>query len=261
MRLFVRQEAVTLATVACAAIVAFTTLSCNVTGSMDSARSRDDQVAEAQDKMDRGDFQGAITELQGLSSQDDHSLQLLGAAFLGRGGANANKVDGALGAYNISTGNLTVIGNLANQLVPIGPDADGFFAQAVTTFGSMSNTDLKFTWIVYANLVRIAGLEARAVGPSATSVTRAGIGGSGCVSLSCASATDGNCPASGGGGISDTDASTASSALSSAASAANNTTLGTISNLINTISSFTGGSTNPTAPIMRCVLVNNTLSN
>ncbi|MBI3543196.1 MAG: hypothetical protein HY075_07980 [Deltaproteobacteria bacterium] len=227
---------------------------CNLTGGIDSSKSRDERILDAQAKMDTGDCGGAISILNSLGDQDDRSLQMLGTAYLCNAGATVKKVDAALGSYDSSSNNLTVIGTLANRLVPTTNDADSGIVSAINAFNRMSASNNKSVWQIYGNIVRIANLMAKASADSAT-VHRSDIGLTACLAASCGTAP----AACSGARMGDGDATNALTALQAAAAAAGNTSLGSIATLANNLNTLLGGSASQNAT--RCVLFNNALSN
>ena len=159
-------------------------MGCNLTGGIDNPKGHDEQVLAAQAKIDTGDCDAAVALLTTITPQDNRVLQMTGTAHLCRAGATVTIVEGALGNYNTSSQNFTVVGVLANKMVPVKGDTDDKIVAAITAFSNMIQTDEKSVWLAYANIVRAAGLLAKASTDN-VSVKRADVSVGGCVSANC----------------------------------------------------------------------------
>lgn len=232
---------------------------CNLTGGIDNAKSHTEMVLDAQAKMDTGDCDGAVTILKNLSPLYDKDLQMLGSAYMCSAGATVKKVDAALGSYDPNSGNLTVVGTLANGLIPVAGDADGKIQAAINTFSQMSASNQRQTWITYGNIVRAAGLLAKASTDNAH-VKRGDVSVSGCLNVSCSS---GGITACTFRNLSDGDATALSQSLIAAANAASaNTSLGDVQKLAAQLQAVYGGNTGAAvlANAGRCTAYNQLLS-
>ncbi len=232
-------------------------MGCNLTGGVDNAKGHDELVLDAQGKIDTGDCDSAITILTGITPQDNRVLQMTGTAHLCRAGATVTVVEGALASYDTSSQNFTVVGTLANKLVPlIKSDTDDKIVAAITAFQNMVQTDEKSVWLAYANIVRAAGLLAKSSADKNT-VKRADVtSGLGCVGAPCT--TDvASCPAATSGNMSTLDANNLITALIAASTAVGSaSSIGAAKDLATKL----GATQAQTANGARCTAVNNFLS-
>ncbi|MBI3557569.1 MAG: hypothetical protein HY074_15005 [Deltaproteobacteria bacterium] len=227
-------------------------MGCNLTGGVDNAKGHDELVLDAQAKIDTGDCDAAVSILTGITPQDNRVLQMTGTAHLCRAGATVTVVEGALGNYNTASQNFTVVGVLANKLVPtVKNDTDDKIVAAVNAFSNMVQTDEKSVWLAYANIVRAAGLLAKASSDH-VSVKRADVSVAGCIGTNCtpgAACTAVN--------LNDADANNLINALIAASAAVGSaSSIGAAKDLATRL----GASAAQTANGGRCTAVNNFLS-
>lgn len=233
------------------------TTSCNLTGGIDSSKGHDEMLNDALTKLDAGNCGQALSILTSISPQDDPVLEMTGKAQLCNAGAPMGKVVAALAGYsgNASSTDFTVIGNLANAIVPVPAGADATIASALASFKAMSSLNPleRGLWIIYADLVRIAALMAKN-SASQTMVVRSDIAPAACINDASNCALSANCTA----GMSNGDAGTAATAFSDANTTAASVSLGSVNTLLSNINTQLGSTY--TATPTRCILFNQALT-
>lgn len=237
-------------------LAAIVSSGCNLAGKLDSPKNAEEYAEEAQAQMNEEKCSDALTTIDKIdSAQYNNKIrQLKGWAQLCAGGATVGRVGKTLFNYSLASNNLTVVGALADNLIPMNSAKLTNLNAAITTFSGMTGSDDKEKELnqALANIVYAAGLIAQA-STNAINVRRADVSPSSCVGT--CSTTVGNCT---NVNMSDSDANAVASALLAAQTAISGVSgLGAAQDLTSQLATLvTAGNGNAN----RCAIVNNMLS-
>jgi hypothetical protein len=238
---------------------------CNLFGKIDSPKSNAEILVDAQAKMDNGNCADAVTALNAISEKDDSVYHKLGWAQLCVGGATVERVAGTLLTYSSSSGDFTVVGKLANNLIGTTGAQISSISDAIGSFGSISNANLndRSVNVALANIVKAAALLSTASGDKVK--VRAGdVALAACASATCSGGGPGaSCDASSAGTLSQSDANSIGTLLIAAQTAMGQASgdLGSAQNLAQQLGGFANSGVNAAAAqINRCYIVQKMIS-
>lgn len=221
--------------------------------SCDNPSTTEELLLQAKIKMDAGDCGSAVQLLAPITESNDEVYNTLGWAYLCRSGAPFYKLGDTVLKYQESQGgNLTIIGDLANALLPLPSTSLTDVGLAVTTFGKMTAGKKQKFSVAIADIASAAVILANAA--SGSSVKRTDVSGGSCYGADCTNVgtVAANCPAN---RMSDQNATDFANAFSNANTALNNdTSFGDFYKLIQQLVGKTGSSA-----ATRCYIVNNML--
>lgn len=235
---------------------------CNLTGGLDGPKGNDEIYADAQSKMDAGDCGGAIQKLNSAGTMDDKMYRLRGWALLCQAGVPFSKIASSVLQYGSSTTDFTVIGTLANSMVPMTLANIDTITSAIASFGqmtSLANADDKAANLVLANVVKAAAIIATA-SSDGVSVKKADVSVSGCNGIPITGCSTGGaaCTVTGTGRLGDGDALLVATTIQAAQTAASGSaSLGSAGTLAGNLNGYLVGAAAATS---RCTIVNGMLS-
>lgn len=246
----------TLIKITASAVVMFALQGCNMFGAMENPSNEKDTVAEALVAMDEGRCSDAVKMFDGMTSMSDDGWHTLGWARLCAAGAPLSKIAKSAFSYSSSSSNsLTLIGTMANSLIPQDSSSTTGYATAISAFNNIKDVTTKNPDLILANLVKIASIIAKQApndGSSGT-VVRLDISPAACNALADCNGAVAACSAT----MSDADANALSASITAAASLLSNVgNLGSLGSLIGTLNSLGLSSTD----LIRCNVVKNFLS-
>lgn len=244
-------------------LLSMLTTSCNVTGGIDSPGGTDELLSSAKIKLDSGDCDEALNKIRDIGENNNDVKQVRGWAQICKAGAKMGNIGSSLFSYNTTSGDLTIIGTLANSMVPSSDSSIDQINLAIATFESMvpnstNETNERLLYIAFARMVKAAALLAKS-SSNAASVRRDDISPSSCLGNCLTTAA--NCTVS---RMSDADATTFNNEVNAAFNLIGSIpSLGAakdLANQLNTIINIASGVVG-TAKAVRCGIYNSMLSN
>lgn len=225
--------------------------SCNMFGGVDHATSRQELIEEAKAALDNGECDRVLAAVGAIGGYDDEIFKLQGWGELCAAGVTVNKVGKTLFNYSASDStNYTVIGKLANSLVPADASHPQRIERAIQAFSAIGDRNARSANLILAQISKAAILIARRSSDN-VKARRADIySAAGCVGATC-TGNPGTC----GAGMSNDDANSVADAFDAAATEANQLTeLGAVRDLARSLGDNTG-----LPNVTRCIIVNNML--
>ena len=184
-----------------AAILALcvTTSSCNVLSTVDNPDETSSVVSAARARANAGDCAGARDLLRNIKASSDNEVKLaLGWAYLCLAGATAARITASIYKYSSAGADLTVVGLLGRELLPMTNDRIENIHLAAATFNGITD-DRKSIQMGIAHFVRAASVLAEQATNQATTdaLSQDDIAPSSCaaVAADCSAATVVNCSA------------------------------------------------------------------
>ena len=157
---------------------------CNLYSSFDEPENDPEIVDKALTMMDEGKCADAVKLFQGKTGLDDDGYHTLGWAQLCANGASLTNVAKTMFSYSSDSNNLTIVGTLANALIPQNDTKIAGFSSAIASFSLIKNPDVRTVNLTMAYLVKVGAIIAKqAINDGSTGVViRADIGAcsSGC---------------------------------------------------------------------------------
>lgn len=227
------------------------TSSCNLTGGIDDPKSAEDIVSASQALIEQDKCQDAVEKLATMPVRGDRANQMLGWAHLCVAGATIDKVGKALFSYSSATNNLTVVGDLANALIPSNGDKETSVNRAIEAFTAMQTGDERQISIALGQMVKAAAIVAKASADNIV-VRRSDVSPSNCLGTTCSTDPAACVEVR----LNDNDTNKVATALDAAATAVGGTsTLGAIKDLAQRL----GASDGTLAQGTRCAIYNSML--
>jgi hypothetical protein len=242
------------------ALLILSSTGCNLVGGIDKPKSRAEILDSARIKIGDGDCGGAITDITNLGTADDESNHYLGYAQLCVGGATFAKIAAAgLSFDKNATNNLSILGTVANGLIPQTDASILNIQAAANTFQKIQNSTMKDFDSAIANIAWASSYIAKAATlASASATARSQIGAGGCLNQNCTA----NPAACSGANMNNNDAASLQAALLNIGTAtASETSFGKLSDLGSKltadVAAFSGANV---ANDTRCYVFNNILT-
>lgn len=238
---------------------------CNLYGKIDSPKSLEERLDEAQILMDKGQCQLAVDKLRefsitGTDAKNDKYWELYGWAQLCAAGAPFDKVAGTLLTFSASSSNsLQVVGNLVNSIGPASTDSINGANNAKNAFLQISDLARKRR-LIYAALADVveAAMYVSKNATTGTQTVRTDIAGSSCFGQTCTSAPAQCAANSSHGKMTNGDATAFYTLVQEASSyLGQDSGFGNAAELITTLLNALGGGAQNA---IRCSIVNNMLS-
>jgi hypothetical protein len=248
-----RKNPGTFATVCATVAMTCATAACNLFGGIDDPDTKVELMSHARAALNSGDCNTAVSDMLTLNILDDEGYQILGWAYLCQGGATLAKVGKSLFTYSSTTANLTVVGNLANELLPVSGDKVAAIENAISAFSNISprNANDRRVNLALANISKAAIAIAKA-SPDTSRVRKSHV-----ATEAACDAVASNCVAGcTGGNLQAADLSVISSSLSQASSILLGSGLGAIADLAAQLGNAVGA-----AALTRCYVYKNMIPN
>jgi len=227
-------------------------MSCNATGGIDTPETATEKLSEVKALLDEAKCEDAIQKLNDINQPDAEIARLRGWANLCRAGATIGRVGKSLYSFDTTLNNLTVVGRLANEMVPTNDTKLSYIDEAINAFGQMGTSTDRSLVIAIAQMVKAAGYIAK-YSTNGQRVFKTDIAIESCQQVSCSAATDITCPAR----MSNTDANVVGNALIAANNEiGSNSTLGNLGTLASQLGGIASAST---GAINRCYIISQML--
>lgn len=187
------------AILAVALAVSVISSSCNVLSPLDSPDDTASVVAAARARANAGDCAGARDLLRSIKASSNNEVKLtLGWAYLCLAGATASTITASIYKYTTTASDLTVVGLLARELLPMSADRIENIQLAVGSFNTITDERIHIQMGI-AHFVYAAAIlaEQATTQASTSSLERDDISRSGCAAVAsdCSTATVVECPA------------------------------------------------------------------
>ncbi|MEW6056937.1 MAG: hypothetical protein AB1540_10015, partial [Bdellovibrionota bacterium] len=233
--------------------VGATMQACNLFGGIDEASSREEKITKAQAQMDQDKCADAVKELESITDKNDDVYQMLGWAQLCTAGATIERVGKSLFSYSSDANNLSVVGRLANQMVPTDNAKVATIDAALSAFNNQTAGKDKSFNQAFGNIIKAAAVIAQSSTDN-VKVVRADIAIGGCAGSTC-DAVSASCDQR---QMTDAQADSVFNAIADAEGAASRADIGVGNRLATNLRNLfpTGAGSNA----KRCVVVNNLLS-
>lgn len=142
-------------------LAAFSLSGCNLYSSLDEPEE-DFEIREAAIvAMEANKCADAIKLYQGKTNLSDEDYHILGWAKMCNAGASISKVAGNIFSYSSSTGNLELIGALANTMIPSDATKVTAFTDALSSFNQIQNANTRTVDMTLGYLVKASAIVAK----------------------------------------------------------------------------------------------------
>ena len=229
---------------------------CNMFSAVDKPSTDTERLQSALALMDEGKCSEAAKLYDGKSGLTDDELHTLGWAQMCGSGAKLANIAKSLFTYTSASNNTSLIGTVANSLIPQNDNRIIGLSNAVGSFGQIRNDSLRNVDLIMADIVKAAAVVAKYSASNAP-VVRSNISTSTCPT-DCTTATGGNCASA--SGMSDADANTVGTLMIAASGSVNylGPSAGSLGDLTSAIAS---GASASTGAINRCIVQTKFLAN
>lgn len=195
----------------------FAQTGCNLFGRLDPPGDRQDKYAAALAMANSGDCKGAKELLESVLPPDDDIASALGWAYMCLAGATAANIASSLYSFSGSSTNKTVVGALANTMLPMDSEKAVNAQKASEAFAQISDFRRRNLSVGIGKFVQAAAVLAnQALNASSSVLEKTDISNSACANF------NGNCTASAGtctAGMSNADVDSFITFVSAAATA------------------------------------------
>lgn len=134
---------------------------CNMFSAVDTPTTDPEKLQKAMALMDEGKCEDAYKVFDGRTNLTDDEYHTLGWAQMCASGAKFTNIAKSIFTYSSSTDNLTIVGTIANSLIPQNANRIIGITNAINSFNQIKNVSLRNVNLVIATITKIAATMAK----------------------------------------------------------------------------------------------------